>query len=224
MKASVKIILLFSIIFYGCGKGGPKKGAELKGTDAIEYLAGSDSKTWKLESGHDYYEYLKFDAKGTVIFQTGGSIKYNVDADLLTMKDFQDFVYRILEVDENKFSMILPTHDTLHYALTNDKVELGKTIGKSIDAKWLKGKFGTAWKFVDGEKTYSFMNDGTIKDANTLVKVDDWSIVGDTLKFGPTKLTIFRLSPVFFDYDVYGMTVKLNYVGESAADGSVAKK
>ncbi len=224
---SVKVMLnLFIVgaVLASCGKGGPKKGSELNGNEAVEYLAGDSKKTWKLESGHDYYEYLQFDNKGEVMFQSGTAIKYTVDGANLTMNDFQPFIYTLIEVSDEKVVMNLPNHDTLTYVKSNEKIEKDKTVGKIINPKWLKGKFGTSWKFVDGDKTYSFMNDGTILDANTLVKVDSWSINENTLNFGPTKLTIFRLSPVFFDYDVYGMTVKLNYVSEASKDGSPSRK
>lgn len=229
MKNAILFFLSACLILTSCGKGGPKKGSDLKGEDAVEYLAGDDKKVWKLESGHDYYEYLQFDTKGGAIYQAGIAIKYEVNGSDLTLKEHgttEDFIstYSIIEVSDEKFSIVLKGHDTLTYKISNEKIENGKTIGKVIDAKWLKGKYGTAWKFVDGEKTYSFMNDGTILDANTGVKVDNWSIDGTTLNFGPTKLAIFRLSPVFFDYDVYGMTVKLNYVCEADEKGAPIRK
>jgi hypothetical protein len=221
---SIYLLIITVSFLSSCGKGGLKKGSELKGNEATEYLAGESKKTWMLDSGHDYYEYLEFDNKGEVMFQSGLTIKYTADGSNLTMIDFQPFVYTLVEVSDNKFSMYMPNHDTLVYVKSSEKLKKDKTVGAAINPKWLKGKYGTSWKFVDGDKIYSFMNDGRVLDANTLVKVDNWSIKGNTLNFGPTKLPIFRLSPVFFDYDVFGMTVKLNYVSEASKDGSPARK
>jgi hypothetical protein len=229
LKSKLSYVIAAIVVLTSCGKGGQKKGSELKGNEAIEYLAGDEKKTWELQSGHDYYEYLQFDRKGGAIYQSGIAIKCEAkDADLTLHEEgaVQDFIstYKIVEISDDKCVMVLPGHDTLTYVVSKEKLLPGKTVGKAVDAKWLKGKYGTSWKFVDGEKTYSFMNDGTILDANTLVKVDTWSIDGSTLNFGPAKLSIFRLSPVFFDYDVYGMTVKLNYVCEASKDGSPVRK
>jgi hypothetical protein len=44
------------------------------------------------------------------------------------------------------------------------------------------------------------------------------------LQFGANKLTINRLSPVFFDYDAFGIPVKMDYIGEANADGSFTWK
>ena len=88
MKAlplNIFVVLLFLI---SCGKGGPIKGKDLRGTDAVEFLAGSGKKTWQLKSGHDYYEYLQFDDKNEVFFQLGVPIKYEVKGDKLILKDF----------------------------------------------------------------------------------------------------------------------------------------
>lgn len=223
----IKPISFFAlcILLIACGKNGPKKGTQLKGQDALEYLAGSDFKTWKLSKGHDYYEYLQFDAKGGCMYQSGNMVRYEVDKDSLVVKEgAENFPYKILYVSENTFKMTQPGHDTLLYKTIDKPLKEGQYIGKKIDPKWMKGKFGTTWKFEEGEKVYSFMNDGTIIDAVSLKKVDTWSVKDSVLYFGTTKFEIFRLSPVFFDYDVFGMTIKLNYLCEANADGSPVRK
>ena len=56
---------ILAVSLMGCGgKGGPKKGSDLKGDEAKTYLATKESKLWQLESGHDYYETVTFDASG----------------------------------------------------------------------------------------------------------------------------------------------------------------
>lgn len=227
MKTTNKILIPFfaaAIALGSCGKKGTVKGSDLKDQDAVEYLAGEEKKCWKLETGHDYYEYLQFYTKdGNVAYQNGTLIKYQVSGSDLTIKDFQDFNYSIIEIGNDKLVMAMAGHDTLTYVKTDEKVETNKTLGKTIDPKWLKGKFGTVWKFDGSDKVYSYMNDGIIIDSKTLQKVDTWSIQDNILNFGPTKLKILRLGAVFFDYDVYGLTIKLNYVCEAKKDGAPVK-
>lgn len=222
----IKPISFFAlcILLIACGKNGPKTGSQLKGQEAVQYLAGTDFKTWKLSSGHDYYEYLRFDAKGGCMYQAGNPVKFELEADSVTIREGSDhYTYKILYVSDSEFRMTMPGNDTLVYKITSNELKEGKYLGKKIDPKWMKGKFGTTWKFTEGEKVYSFMNDGTIVDATTLKKIDKWSIKDSVLNFGSTQFEIFRLSPVFFDYDVFGMTIKLNYVGEANPDGSCSR-
>lgn len=211
------------ILFFACITSCEKKtikGENLKNEDAIDYLTGNDDKTWKLENGHDYYEYLHFTKTKKVQYQNGTHLSFEINGPSLTIYDFKAFSFTLIEIGENELKMIAPGHDTLTYNLTNEKLEYGKNIANPINPKWLKGKYGTTWKFVEGDKTYSFMNNGTIIDANTLTKVDNWSIDNTTLNFGPNKLKVLKLSPVYFDYDVYGMTIQLNYLCEANANGS----
>ncbi|HYG52946.1 MAG TPA: hypothetical protein VD905_18725 [Flavobacteriales bacterium] len=217
--------IAFCALLVACGKNGPKKGSQLKGQDAVEYLAGPELKTWKLSAGHDYYEYLQFDTKGGCMYQSGHPVKYEVDADsLVVVEGSESFSYKLLYVSDKLFKMTMSGNsDTLVYKLINKKLEEGKYVGKKIDPRWIKGKHGTTWKFDEGEKIYSFMNDGTIIDAVTLKKIDKWKIKDSVFFFGDTKLEIYRLSPVFFDYNLYGMTIKLNYVGEANPDGSSSR-
>lgn len=221
VSTGIFLSLTIAVITSGCGGKTSVKGSDLKGEDAKAYLTGDEKRCWKLENGHDYYQSLLFTKAGKVTHHKGTEMNFMVSGSTLTMKDFQDFVYTILEIGNDKMTLMLPGKDTLVYTNCDEEMKKdGKMPSKDVDTKWIKGKYGTTWKFVDGGKMYSFMNDGTILDATTLTKIDTWSISGTTLNFGSNQLAIKRLEPIFFDYDVYGMVVQLNYISEAKKDGS----
>lgn len=223
---------IIAISLFACkGNNATKAGSSLKGQDAIAHLAGKEKeKYWQLESGHDYNAYLTFAGNANITTPVGTVMTYTVDGDKLTIKDFKDYVYSIYEISDAVLVMGLPGKDTLTYSFFEPGSEAFKKRNEEypnfeVKGKWLKGKrYGTTWKFSEGDKAYSYMNDGTIIDAITTRKITDWKIEGSTLHFGSTKLPISRLSPVFFDYDALGIPVKMNYIGEANADGSFTKK
>jgi hypothetical protein len=142
------------------------------------------------------------------------------------MKDYKDFAYKIFEISNDKFIMGAPGQDTLTFLYFDPKSDEAKKRNldnTGVNPKWLKGKYGTTWKFSEGGKMYSYMNDGRILDATTLSKIADWKVEGKMLQFGQDKLIISRLSPLFFDYDAYGLPVKMNYINEANADGSLKR-
>lgn len=219
-------IAVLSLIACGGKSGGAKKSSDLKGEDAKSYLAGKESKYWQLESGHDYYEFITFDANNSVVIPGGTKITFAVNDDNLTMKDYKDFAYKIFEISNNKFVMGAPGQDTLTFLYFDPKSDEAKKrnlANTGVNPKWLRGKYGTTWKFSEGGKMYSYMNDGRILDATTLNKITDWKVEGKMLQFGHEKLAISRLTPLFFDYDAYGIAVKMNYINEANADGSLKR-
>jgi hypothetical protein len=220
------IVAVSLIACKGKGGSGTKKGSDLKGEDAKAILAGKENKYWILDSGHDYYEYIQFETNNNAIITGGNTITYTVNGDAITMKDYKDLVYKIVEVSDDKLVMGSPSNDTLtflYFAPGTEEAKKRSAENAGVNAKWLKGKFGTAWKFSEGAKMYSYMNDGRILDASTLSKIADWKVEGKILQFGENKCAISRLSPIFFDYDAFGIPVKMNYIGEVKADGTLAK-
>jgi hypothetical protein len=234
MKAIKQLswVAIAAIALISCkGKGDTKPGSDLKGQDANTYLAEKEKeKYWQLETGHDYNAYLTFKPGNNVVTPVGTPMTYTVDGDKLTIKDFKDYVYSIYEIGSGKLVMGLPGKDTLTYLFYEPGSEAFKKRNDEypnfeVKSKWLKGKrYGTTWKFSTGDKAYSYMNDGTIIDAITARKIADWKVEGSTLHFGSTKLTINRLTPVFFDYDAVGIPVKMDYIGEANADGTFTWK
>jgi len=212
------------------GNDATKKGSSLKGEDAKTYLTGKASKYWQLESGHDYNAYLTFDTSNILATPAGNIISYSVGADKLTIKDYSDFIYTIFEIGEGKLVMGQPGKDTLTYLFYEPGSEAFKKRNDEfpnpeVKSKWLKGKkYGTTWRFSEGGKAYSYMNNGVIIDAATARKIADWKVEGSTLFFGASKLQISKLSPVFFDYDAMGVPVKMDYIGEANADGTFTGK
>ncbi len=226
MKAIKQLVWVTAVALslIACGGSSTKKGSDLKGEDAKVILAGKESKYWQLESGHDYYEFIQFEKGGGAIITKGTTITYTVNGDNLVMKDYVDLTYKIYEISDDKLIMGASGRDTLTFVhLDPTKPESKKNPLLEVNPKWLKGKHGTCWKFSTGDKMYSYMNDGRILDANLLTKIADWKVEGNTLNFGSTKLTISRLGPLFFDYDAYGIPVKMNYRCEANADGSPVK-
>lgn len=233
MKATKQLawatITVLCLIACG-GKKSTKNGSSLKAEDAKPYLAGKESKYWQLESGHDYNEYLTFGTNNSLSTPAGTTITYSINADKLTMKDYQDFVYNIFEIGDGKLVMGLLGKDTLTYLFYEPGSEAFKKRNEEfpnfeVKPKWLKGKkYGSTWRFSEGGKAYSYMDNGVIIDAATGLKIADWKIEGSTLFFGASKLQIKRLSPVFFDYDAMGIPVKMDYIGEANADGTFTRK
>ncbi len=223
------IALMLTVAITSCGgKSGTKAGNKLKGDEAKEYLAGKTEKEWVLDAGHDYYEYILFKTgNGATILPGGTNITFTANGDKLIMKDYRDIQYTILEIGAEKLIMQGSNKDTLVYILHKKGSEAAKkwseAYDKKVNPKWLKGTYGTTWQFSEGGKMYSYMNDGSIIDAATLRKVETWKIEDKTLHFGVNKLTISRLTPIFFDYTAFDIPVKLNYVGPANADGSLKR-
>jgi len=195
----------YPLSLFACkGKDATKAGSSLKGQDAKPYLTGKEKeKYWQLESGNDYNAYFTFSGNN-ITTPFGTVMTYTVDGNQLTIKDFKDYVYSIYETGDGKLVMGMPGKDSLTYSFFEPGSEAFKKRSNEypnfeVKSKWLKGKrYGTTWRFSEGDKAYSYMNDGTIIDAITARKITDWKIEGSTLHFGSTKLTINRLSPVFF--------------------------
>ena len=219
-------IAILTAFFIACkSKSGTTKGSNLKGDDAKAYLAGTkESKYWQLESGHDYYEYIQFETDNGAIIPKGTDITYAVNGDNLTMKDYSNLSYKIYEISDDILVMVTAKQDTLTYIHIDPTTNEAKNHPLlEINPKWLKGQYGTIWSFSTGDKIYSYMNDGRILDAKTLTKIADWKIDGSSLQFGDNKLVISRLSPIFFDYEAFGIPVKMNYLCEARADGKPSR-
>ena len=82
------VILIASLVACkGKAGGGTKKGENLKGEDAKTYLAGKDNKYGQLESGHDYYQYITFDA--------ANSADWKIEGTLLHFNDYKLVISRL---------------------------------------------------------------------------------------------------------------------------------
>lgn len=224
---SLMVLLFSAAIFTACkgDSGKTKKGSDLKGEDALSYLVGKERKYWQLDEGHDYYEYIQFEPAGKGLGPKGTDFTYTVKDDEILLKDFINTKFKIVEVSNDKLVVISPEKETLTYLY----IEPGTSLAKEkpfleVNPKWLKGKYGTTWKFSEGGKMYSYMNDGSIIDAATLRKIATWKVADKTLYFGDNSCSVSRLSPVFFDYDAMGIPVKMNYYSEANADGTPVKK
>ncbi len=220
----ISVIVILS--FNSCGGGvNNKKGSDLKGEDAIKYLAGKERKYWQLDKGHDYYEYIQFEQGGKGIGTKGIDLTYKIKDDEIELKDYLTVKFKIVEINNDKMILLSSKQDSLTYLYIEPGSELAKEKPYlEINPKWLNGQYGTCWKFSDGGKIYSYMNDGSIIDAISLRKIADWKINDNTLMFGQSNCTIRRLSPIYFDYDAMGYPVTLNYYSEANIDGTPTKK
>ncbi|MBK8611405.1 MAG: hypothetical protein IPL84_16070 [Chitinophagaceae bacterium] len=199
MKAIKQLtwISIISLCIAACKNSDTVQGSSLKGQDANNYLiAKATEKYWQLETGHDYNAYLTFKANNNIATPMGTLMTYNVDGDKLTIKDYKEYVYSIYEVGNGKLVMGLPGKDTLTYLFYEPGSDAFKKRNEEypnfeVKAKWLKGKrYGTTWRFSEGGKVYSYMDNGTVIDAENGKKVVDWKIEGSTLSFGANKLQI----------------------------------
>lgn len=226
LKSKIAMLIIAATLF-SCkgGSGGSKKGADLKGEDALSYLMGKEKRYWQLEEGHDYYDMLQFEKDGKGGGTNGIAYTYSVKDNKIFIKDFLETEFKIVEISNDKLILNNRDNETLTYL----HIEPGSKLAKekpflSVNPKWLNGKYGTSWKFSEGGKIYSYMNDGNIIEATSLRKIATWKVEGNKLYFGSNTCTINRLSPVFFDYDAMGIPVQMNYLGEANADGTVMQK
>lgn len=220
------ISLGIALLFSSCksNKSGMKKGAELKRDEALSYLMGNEKKYWQLDEGHDYYEYIQLEKAGKAIGPGGKDFTYSINNDEIQLRDFINTTFKIVEIDNDQLVVTNTEGHKLTYLniVPGSKLEKEKPI-QAVNAKWLKGKHGTSWKFSEGGKIYSYMNNGNIIEAGTLRKIANWRLEGTTLYFGDNKCVVSRLNPVFFDYDAMGIPVTMNYYSEAAEDGNPVK-
>lgn len=220
-SASVAMALIAVFIITSCGNKGPKKGEDLKGKDALELLAGKSEKNWKLSSGDEFLTMMCFNVNGGFRDQSAYKMTYVLDGPSITVKDYKDFIFTIIEISESKMTLKSDKGLVLIYDVTTEKPKaedskLGKT-----DKKWTKGAtYGTVWKGDKADYTYTFMNDGRFFDSNTGFKEETWSWYDDkTIMIGNMKCEVAQLTSLFFDIKMGGSVLKLNYLGEAGADG-----
>lgn len=222
-SASVAMALIAVFIITSCGnKGKSKKGEELKGKDALELLAGKSEKNWKLTSGEEFLKMMCFNVNGEFRDQTDYKMTFLLDGSSITVKDYQDFVFTIVEISDTKMTLKSQKDVVLIYDVTSEKPKASNSkLSKGTDKKWMKGAtYGTVWKGDKADYTYTFMNDGRFFDSNTGFKEEKWSWVDDkTIMIGGMKCEVIQLTSLFFDIKMGGSELKLNYKGEAGADG-----
>ncbi len=218
-------ISLLVIVSCKSGKDNAKKGEQLKGEDALRFLTGQERKYWQLDEGHDYYEYMQFEKAGKGIGPGGNDFTYTTKDDKIQLKDFINSAFTINEISNDKLTCTNSEGRSLTYLYIEPGTDLARENPLlPVNPKWLIGKYGTSWKFSEGGKIYSYMNDGRIIEAGTLRKIANWRLEGTTLYFGDNKCVVSRLNPVFFDYDAMGIPVAMNYYAEAGEDGNPVKK
>ena len=219
------VIALLLLQFSSCKKS-VLKGEDLKGSDALEFLAGKEEKRWKLTEGTDFFTMMCYAPGGKFRDQTDYQMVYSLDADKILIKDYKDLTFSIIEISDAKLTLKSPEGNVLIYNPTQDmpKKDSSKTAandGVTIDQKWIKGvTYGTVWKSVASGNTYTFMNDGRFFDSGTSGMEETWSFDGDNkIKLSKTSYEIVQLTASYLDIKMYDAVVKLNYQGEATADG-----
>jgi hypothetical protein len=224
ITASVALIAVF--LLTSCNKG-PKKGEDLKGKDAKELLAGKAEKRWKLSSGKDFLTMMCFSPEGKFRDQTDYKTTYTLEGPNIIIKDYKDLLFTIIEIGDKTMTLKSPEGNVLIYNETQELPVPGSSSGAAgkggIDKKWITGTTnGTVWKGDKKEYTYTFMNDGRFYDSNTGYKEERWSWVDDkTIKIGNGEYKVVQLTSLFFDIEMFGSTLKLNYKGEAGTDGKL---
>lgn len=228
-KALGYIAILFLLVSYAGCKKSVLKGEDLKGTDALAWLAGDkDEKRWKLKEGSDFFTMMCFAQGGKFRDQTDYQMVYSLDGDKILVKDYKDLTFSIVEISEQKLTLKSPEGSVLIYEPTTEMPKKSDDISSDdsssdggIDQKWIKGvTYGTVWKSVASGNTYTFMNDGRFFDSGTGGIEESWSFDGDDrIKLSKTSFKIVQLTAAYFDIEMYDAVVKLNYVGEATADG-----
>lgn len=222
-SASVAMALIAVFIITSCGNKGPKKGEDFKGQEAMELLAGKDEKCWKLTSGDEFLKMMCFSRSGAFRDHSDYKMSFLLDGAKITVKDYKDFVFTIVDLSEDKMTLKSDKDVVLIYNVTTDKPKASDSkAGKGgVDKKWMTGTAnGTVWKGDKAEYTYTFMNDGRFFDSNTGFKEEKWSWVDDkTIKIGNIDCKVIQLTSLFFDIEMAGTTLKLNYLGEAGSDG-----
>ena len=213
-------LLLFN---FSCGKS-VLKGEDLKGTDALQMLAGKEENRWKLTEGTDFFTMMCFAPGGKFRDQTDYQLVYSLDADKILIKDYKDLTFTIVEISKDKLTLKSPEGAVLIYNPTTDKPHKDTTSTSSstgsIDKKWITGTtYGTVWKSVASGNTYTFMNDGRFFDSGTNGMEETWSWDGDKIKLSSSSYEVEQLTSSYLDIKMYDAVVKLNYQGEATADG-----
>ncbi len=209
------------LIITSCGKKNETlKGEDLKGSDALELLAGKTEKRWKLKLGEDFYKMICFSPNGDCRDGVDYKMKFTLSGNVLTFKEASEYVYKIVSVSEKILILTNPQGKELIYTETTDipkKSENTSSTGKkTIDQKWIKGYTrGTTWKSSTGSFTYSFYNDGKFYDSLTGFKEEAWSFEGNKLKIGSSSYEIVELSAGVLEIVMGGTNVKLSYLGEA---------
>lgn len=223
VKNAVTALALIAVfITASCSNKGAKKGEDLKGKDAMELLAGKGEKCWKLTSGDEFLKMMCFSANGDFRDHSDYKMTYLLDGPSITVKDYKDFIFTIIEIDEKKMTLKSEKGVVLIYDVTAEKPKAADPkLAKGADQKWISGASnGTVWKGDKSDYTYTFMNDGRFYDSNTGFKEEKWSWVDDkTIKIGNFDCKVIQLTSLFFDIEMAGTTLKLNYLGEAGEDG-----
>ena len=227
MKKLIAYTATFTLLLFNfsCGKS-VLKGEDLKGTDALDMLAGKEENKWKLSEGTDFFTMMCFAPGGKFRDQTDYQLVYSLDGAKILIKDYKDLTFTIVEISKDKLTLKSPEGSVLIYNPTKDMPHKDTTSTPStssnggVDKKWITGvTYGTVWKSVGNDNTYTFMNDGRFYDTRTSGLEEKWSWDGDKIKIGSGSYEIEQLTASYLDIKMYNDVVKLNYKGEATADG-----